>query len=95
MLGLKILQVTLDNGKILWYNRIRERTKGEEIMTENNQSDNPLKGKLDYTIPTSEERTKLVNKLIDEIPSEKLTPIMIKTLTNYILYPTDKEEKKN
>lgn len=91
---MKILQVTLDNGKILWYNRIRERTKGEEIMTENNQSYNPLKGKLDYTIPTSEERTKLVNKLIDEIPSEKLTPIMIKTLTNYILYPTDKEEKK-
>jgi hypothetical protein len=51
--------------------------------------------KLDYSLETPEARIQLVNKIIEELPPEKLTPKYVEALTNYIVFAMDKEERKN
>lgn len=50
--------------------------------------------KLDPTIQDPEERNKLVTKIIEETPSENLTPGYLKILTQYLVYPLQKEQRK-
>lgn len=50
--------------------------------------------KLDYTITSPQQRTALVQKIIDSSPPEKLTNKYIEILSNYILYAMSKQEKK-
>ena len=51
--------------------------------------------KLDYTIESPSARRDLVEKIIAQTPSEKLTPKFITALSDYIIFAMDKEERKN
>ena len=51
--------------------------------------------KLDYTIESPSARRDLVAKIIEQTPSEKLTPKFITALSDYIIFAMDKEERKN
>ena len=46
--------------------------------------------KLDYTIESPEERTKYVQKIIDETPPEQLTNRYLEILANYIIFTNNK-----
>lgn len=48
--------------------------------------------KLDYTLNTVEERLNLVNKIIEETPSEKLTKQYLERLADYLLLKYKKEK---
>ena len=48
--------------------------------------------KLDYTLDTEEERKDLVNKILESIPSEKLTNKYLTILADYLLF-LDKRQK--
>lgn len=50
--------------------------------------------KMDYTLESPQERNELVKRIIDETPSEKLTPNYINALTEYIFDAINKQEKK-
>lgn len=51
--------------------------------------------KMDYSIEDPAERTKLVEKIVKNTPPEKLTPLYLKKLTDYILIATEKKGKQN
>lgn len=48
--------------------------------------------KLDYTIESPEERVKLVEKILEETPNPN--EAYLETLTNYIIFAMDKQERK-
>lgn len=50
--------------------------------------------KLDSTIQDPQERNKLVTKIIENTPPENLTPSYLKILTEYLVYPLEKEQRK-
>ena len=50
--------------------------------------------KLDYTLKTMEERSALVDKIIQQTPSPQLTPRYLEILTDYIMNALTKEERK-
>ena len=50
--------------------------------------------KLDYSLETPEERNELVKKIIDNTPSEQLTPRYLEILSDYIIFAMDKQERK-
>lgn len=50
--------------------------------------------KLDYSIASPEERTKLVAQIIEETPPENLTTRYLEILSDYIIFAMTKEEKK-
>lgn len=50
--------------------------------------------KLDYSLETPEERNELVKKIIDNTPSEQLTPKYLEILSDYIIFAMDKQERK-
>lgn len=50
--------------------------------------------KLDYTIESPEERTKLVDKIVATSSPEKLTNRYLEILADYILFAMDKQERK-
>lgn len=50
--------------------------------------------KLDYTIKDPQERTALVQKIIEQTPEESLTPHYLEIMADYIIFAMDKEEKK-
>ena len=50
--------------------------------------------KLDPAIQDPQERNKLVTKIIEQTPSQKLTPGYLKVLTQYLVYPLQKEQRK-
>lgn len=45
---------------------------------------------LDYSLKTSEERTSLVQKIVDNTPKKELTPQYLNYLTDYILFVREK-----
>lgn len=50
---------------------------------------------LDYSITDMQERNKLIHKIIDTAPKEKLTPYYLEQLTKYLtITPNNKKEKK-
>ena len=50
--------------------------------------------KLDYTIESPQERTKLVEKIINSLPPQKMTHRYLEILANYIIFAMTKEQKK-
>lgn len=50
--------------------------------------------RLDYTITDPEERVKLVEKIIENTPQERLTNKYLEILANYIIFAMTKKEKK-
>ena len=62
-------------------------------MAKENVNDTSLNYiKLDYTLNTVEERLNLVNKIIEETPSEKLTKQYLERLADYLLLKYKKEK---
>ena len=55
-------------------------------------SQNPIK--LDYSLESPEQRNELVKKIIENTPKQKLTPMYLKILADYIVFAMTKEEKK-
>lgn len=50
--------------------------------------------RLDYSITDMQERNKIVHKIVEEIPKEKLTPYYLEQLTKYLtVNPNNKKEK--
>ena len=62
------------------------------LNEELDESIQPLK--LDYKLETPEARNELVKKIIEQTPSEKLTPRYLEILSDYIVFAMDKEERK-
>lgn len=50
--------------------------------------------KLDYTIQSPQERTALVQKIIQSLPPEKINNRYLEIMANYIIFAMTKEEKK-
>lgn len=50
--------------------------------------------KMDYNLVTPEERVEKVKEIIANTPSNKLTPLYLEKLSNYIIFAMDKEERK-
>ena len=59
-----------------------EKTTEKQIKEENIQTTI----KLDYSLETPEERNELVKKIINNTPSEQLTPRYLEILSDYIIY---------
>lgn len=51
--------------------------------------------KLDYTIESPQERTKLVNKIIASLPPQKLTHRYLQILADYMIFAMTKQERKS
>lgn len=49
---------------------------------------------MDYNLVTPEERVEKVKEIIANTPSNKLTPLYLEKLSNYIIFAMDKEERK-
>lgn len=63
------------------------------ILLEDDAVDRPLP-KLDYTVQSPEERNKIVTKIVETLPPQKLTNGYLEVLANYIIYAKTKEERK-
>ena len=50
--------------------------------------------RLDYKLETPEDRTALVYKIIEQTPSEKLTPRYLEILADYIVFAAEKQDRK-
>ena len=50
--------------------------------------------KLDYSIEDPQQRVKLVNKIVENTPPDKLNTRYLEILANYIIFAMDKKEKK-
>ena len=50
--------------------------------------------KLDYTIQSPQERTELVKKIVESVPSQQLTNRYLEILADYIIFAMTKEQKK-
>lgn len=61
-------------------------------MEQVNQEQKELR--LDPTIQDPQERNKLVTKIIEQTPSENITPNYLQILTEYLVYPLEKEQRK-
>lgn len=68
----------------------KEKTTEKQIKEENIQTTI----KLDYSLETPEERNELVKKIINNTPSEQLTPRYLEILSDYIIFAMDKQERK-
>ena len=49
---------------------------------------------LDYSLGSPEERKKLVQRIIEETPAEKLTPRYLDILSDYLVLCMEKQEKR-
>lgn len=67
-----------------------EKTTEKQIKEENIQTTI----KLDYSLETPEERNELIKKIINNTPSEQLTPRYLEILSDYIIFAMDKQERK-
>lgn len=66
--------------------------ENKNIVSPEQDDNNELK--LDYTIEDPKERTRLVQKIIETLPPQRITNRYLEILANYILYAMTKEEKK-
>ena len=65
---------------------------GAGLQGEKDQTQQVIK--LDYTIQEPEERVKLVQKIVDNTPQERLTNRYLQILADYIVFAMDKKQKK-
>ena len=63
------------------------------ILLEDDAVDHSLP-KLDYTVQSPEERNRIVTKIVETLPPQKLTNRYLEVLANYIIYAKTKEERK-
>ena len=73
-------------------NILKEEKKITEKQIEKENIQTTIK--LDYSLETPEERNELVKKIIDNTPSEQLTPKYLEILSDYIIFAMDKQERK-
>lgn len=73
-------------------NILKEKKKITEKQIEEENIQTTIK--LDYSLETPEERNELVKKIIDNTPSEQLTPKYLEILSDYIIFAMDKQERK-
>ena len=71
-------------------NDIEENQLNEDIEAENDST----YIKMDWSLETAEERVKKVNEIIAKTSPEKLTPKYLDKLSEYIVYPIEKAERK-
>lgn len=71
-----------------------EEAEDLEITEDSESLEAEMPLKLDATLQTSEERTELVRRIIEQTPPENLTPSYLEKLTDYILYIKNKQERK-
>ncbi len=57
--------------------------------------ENSTQLKLDYTIQSPQQRTALVQQIVDSLPPEKLTNRYLEIMSDYIIFAMTKEERKN
>lgn len=50
--------------------------------------------RMDFSLETPEERCALVQKIVDNTSPEKLTPKYLEKLADYLVFPIEKEERK-
>ena len=78
-------EVEVTEGNDLEINQLNE-----DIEAENDSS----YIKMDWSLETAEERVEKVNEIIAKTPPEKLTPKYLDKLSEYIVYPIEKAERK-
>lgn len=61
---------------------------------ETQTNENPSYIKMDFSLETPEERKAKVEEIISNTPPEKLTPLYLEKLADYIIFAMDKEERK-
>ena len=61
----------------------------------NNLQQGDQKIKLDYSIESPQERTKLVKKIVESLPQQRLTHQYLQILANYIIFAMTKQERKS
>lgn len=71
----------------------------QEIQDNSPEDDNeeeasPAYIKMDFSLITPEERTKKVEEIIASTAPEKLTPVYLEKLADYIIFAMDKQERK-
>lgn len=71
-------------------NEIENNQLNEDIEAENDSS----YIKMDWSLETAEERVKKVEEIISKTPPEKLTPKYLDKLSEYIVFPIEKSERK-
>ena len=76
---------------------INDQNDGEEeiktLEKQANQQDEKIK--LDYTIESPQERTEIVRKIVESLPSQKMTHRYLQILADYIIFAMTKEERKS
>lgn len=73
---------------------MNEELKSVEVEQENIQQQTNENFKLDYTIENPEQRVKLVEKIIENTPPNKLNNKYLEILADYIIFAMNKKEKK-
>ena len=71
-------------------NELENNQLNEDIEQEND----PSYIKMDWSLETAEERVKKVEEIIAKTPPEKLTPKYLDKLSEYIVFPIEKTERK-
>lgn len=66
-----------------------------EVQDIDAEEEDPAYIKMDFSLETPEERNDLVQKIITETPSERLTPQYLEKLADYIIFAMDKQERKH
>ena len=72
---------------------------GEQVLDstqpiDDQQSQEEIKIKLDYSIEDPKERVKLVNKIVENIPPEEISSKYLEVLADYLVFAMNKKEKK-
>lgn len=68
--------------------------KEDSVNISEDDTIDPQKIKLDYTIQSPVERNELVKKIIASLPPQKLTKRYLEILADYIIFAKTKEERK-
>lgn len=66
-----------------------------ELLSAQNDNDSNFLKRLDYTLKDSKARCELVKKIIKDVPQEQFTKKNLKVLSDYIIFSTNKEARKN
>ena len=70
--------------------KIRDAASGA-MQQQGQEKKSPM---LDYTLKDPKERVELVNKIIETIPSEKLSNVLLEKFATYIISAMDKKQQK-